>query len=114
MIRQKCLIDTGCSCNLIIPERVAKTLDLPFLGNSKITLGDNKTKDSKDYACVVAFNSLCEHADFKTKVTVFKGNETWIAGLGIIDLFCNLNKARFVIDVVKDEIRFETDKTNSD
>ncbi len=107
IIRQKCLIDTGCSCNLLIPQAAVNTLNLPLLGDSKLILGDEQQKDSKDYACLVAFNSLCDHADFKTKVTVIEGNQGFIAGLGIIDLFCNLNKSQLVIDIVRDEIRFE-------
>jgi hypothetical protein len=85
-------------------------LALPLLGESKVLLGDDKERQSKDYACLVAFNSLCQYADFKTKVTVLAGNQTWIVGLGMLDLFCNLNKAQFVIDIVKDQIRFETGK----
>jgi hypothetical protein len=91
----------------MMPQSAVDSLELEFLGSSKVRLGDESEKDSKDYACFVGFNSLCDHADFKAKVTVLPSNNTWLAGIGIIDLFCNLNKAYFVVDIVKDEIRFE-------
>lgn len=107
-IKTNCLIDTGCSCPLIIPEQMAKDLGLEIIeGAVDLLLGGNTPSvEVKRTKLTLVLNTLEAIYRLPCMALVLEESKP-IIGTPVLDIICRKTGTRFVMDFQKGLISFE-------
>lgn len=106
-IETNCLIDTGCNLPLIIPDSLAKKLDLKLLEeDTKIVTANSHNIQAKRARLTIVVNTLDKIYKIPCMALILEENRP-IIGTPVLDIICRKTDTRFVMDFKKLVISFE-------